>query len=158
MKYILDSSFFFGDYQLDGDCFVSPLVVDELKDTSTKLRFEVLKNHGLVVCEPNTESISKVCEKAKNTGDLPVLSDTDINVISLGLYLNGTVVSDDFAVQNVCLHLNIPVKNILQKRAKSRVWKHICSGCRSEIPVDVTECPICGHVAIERNHSKNKLK
>ena len=83
-------------------------------------------------------------EAAEKSGDLRVLSDTDISVIAFGLSTGGTVVSGDFAVQNVCRHLKVPVKSLLSKTAKKKVWKLLCSGCGAEIPAGEKDCPICG--------------
>jgi len=154
MKYILDSSYFFGDYTLDGELFTTPEVIGELKDLASKMRYEIMTENGLVVTEPEAEDVFAATNAALKSGDARVLSDTDISVIALGLTLNGTVVSDDFAVQNVCRHLKILCKNILQKKAKKRVWKQICSGCGAEIPAGESDCPICGSDPIKRGTEK----
>lgn len=154
MKYILDSSYFFGDYTLDGELFTTPEVVSELKDLVSKMRYEIMTENGLVVTEPEAEDVFMATNAALNSGDARVLSDTDISVIALGLTLEGTVVSDDFAVQNVCRHLKILSKNILQRKAKKRVWKQICSGCGAEIPEGESDCPICGSAPIKRGTEK----
>ncbi len=156
MKYILDSSYFFGDYTLDGELFTTPDVVDELKDLASKMRFEILTEKGLVTTEPEAEHIFEVTNTALKSGDARVLSDTDISVIALSLTLEGTVISDDFAVQNVCRHLKISCKSILQRNAKKRVWKRICSGCGAEIPADEEDCPICGSAPIRRRTEKGR--
>lgn len=154
MKYILDSSYFFGNYNLSGEFFTTPEVVDELKDAVSKMRYEVLVSNGLCVTEPSPDALSKATEAALKSGDARVLSDTDISVISLGISLEGTVVSDDFAVQNVCRHLKQPFQSIVQKRAKKRVWKKICSGCGKEIPENEEVCPTCGSEPIKRKTEK----
>jgi len=154
MKYILDSSYFFGDYTLDGDLFTTPDVVGELKDLASKMRFEILTEKGLVTTEPEAEHVFAATNAALKSGDARVLSDTDISVIALGLTLEGTVISDDFAVQNVCRHLKISCKGILQRNATKRVWKKICSGCGAEIPAEEEDCPICGSAPIRRGTEK----
>lgn len=154
MRYILDSSFFFGDYSLNGELFTTPEVVEELKDHISKMRYEVLVSNGLCITEPEPADIFKVTQAALKSGDARVLSDTDISVIALTSSLNGTAVSDDFAVQNVCRHLKLEFKNINQRRAKKRVWKKICSGCGKIIPDDCDECPICGSKPIRRKTEK----
>ena len=150
MKYILDSSFFFGDYSLEGELFTTPEVVEELKDITSKMRFEVLTAGGLCVTEAEADDLLAVTKAALASGDARVLSDTDLSVIALGISQGGTVVSDDFAVQNVCRHLKMPFKSILQKRVKKRVWKKICSGCGAVIPENESECPICGSAPVKR--------
>ncbi|WP_042697152.1 NOB1 family endonuclease [Methanocorpusculum bavaricum] len=156
MKYILDSSYFFGHYNLDGEFFTTPEVVGELKDLASKMRYEILAEKGLVVTEPEAEHLFAATNAALKSGDARVLSDTDISVIALGLTLEGTVVTDDFAVQNVCRHLKIPFRSIMQRRAKKRVWKLICSGCGAEIPPGQPDCPVCGSAPIQRGTEKEK--
>ncbi len=158
MKYILDSSYFFGDYTLDGELFTTPEVVSELKDLASKMRFEIMTEKGLVTTEPEAEHVFAATNAALKSGDARVLSDTDISVIALGLTLDGTVISDDFAVQNVCRHLKISAKGILQRNAKKRVWKKICSGCGAEIPADEEDCPICGSAPIRRGTDIRKRR
>ena len=158
MKYILDSSYFFGDYTLEGEVYTTPEVVGELKDLASKMRYEIMVENGLVVTEPEAEDILRTTTAALKSGDASVLSDTDISVIALGLTLEGTVVSDDYAVQNVCRHLKIQSKSILQKNVKKRVWKKICSGCGAEMPADEVDCPICGSVPLLRGTDKRKKR
>ena len=101
MRYILDASFFFGEYPFCGEFATTPEVVAELRDVTSKMRFEVMQSRGLVISDPEPAAVTNVRDAAKRSGDLRVLSETDISVIALGLSLSGTVVSDDFAVQNV---------------------------------------------------------
>ncbi|MDU9376137.1 hypothetical protein McpSp1_07280 [Methanocorpusculaceae archaeon Sp1] len=154
MRYILDTSFFFGEYPFDGEFATTSGVVDELRDAASKMRYEVMQSRGLTISEPEPDAKNRVREAASKSGDLRVLSETDISVIALGLTLEGTVVSDDFAVQNVCRHLKIPVQNLMQKKAKRRVWKSICSGCGAEIPDGEADCPVCGSMPVKRGTEK----
>lgn len=158
MRYILDASFFFGEYPFCGEFTTTPQVVAELKDLTSKMRLEVMQSRGLRISQADTAAVNRVRETAELSGDIKVLSETDISVIALGLNLCGTVVSDDFAVQNVCRHLKIPVQNMMQKKAKRRIWKSICSGCGAEIPAGETDCPICGSPPTKRGTEKRNRK
>lgn len=157
MRYILDASFFFGDYPSPREAFTTPEVITELLDITAKMRYEVLVSQGLIVTEPGKDAIAKTVTAAEKSGDLRVLSPTDISVIALALELTGTIISDDFAIQNVSRHLKIPIQNILQKKAKRRVWKYICSGCGVEIP-NGGECPICGSLPKKRGTERSSQK
>ncbi|HJJ36716.1 MAG TPA: nucleotide-binding protein, partial [Methanocorpusculum sp.] len=123
---------------------------------SSRARLQILEDNGLKIGQASAEDFRKVTEAAESSGDLRVLSSTDISVIALGLSLQGTVVSADFAVQNVCKHLKIPVRSLLVKTAKKKVWKSICSGCGAEIPQGESECPICGSKPVLRGTEKKK--
>lgn len=148
MNYILDSSFFFGGgrvREIDGEWWTTSYVEDEVKDLSSRVQFSLLIDSGkLKIGQASLADTAFVRETARCSGDLRVLSETDISVIALGVSLKGTVVSSDFAVQNVCRHLSLPVRSLLEKTAEKKVWKCICSGCGAEIPVNELECPICG--------------
>lgn len=156
--YILDSSFFFGGKPpvLDGELWTTDLVRDEVKDFSSRAQFTILADSGLKIGQASADDIRRVREAAAASGDLRVLSETDISVIALGLSLQGTVVSADYAVQNVCRHLSIPVHSLRSKTAKKKVWKSICSGCGAEIPAGYTECPVCGSPPVRRGTEKNR--
>ncbi|HJK79123.1 MAG TPA: nucleotide-binding protein [Methanocorpusculum sp.] len=158
MRYILDASFFFGEYPFCGEFATTPEVVAELRDVTSKMRFEVMQSRGLLISEADAAAVGRVRDAANRSGDARVLSETDISVIALGLALSGTVVSDDFAVQNVCRHLKIPVQNMMQKKAKRRVWKSICSGCGAEIPAGEEDCPVCGSPPVRRGTEKRSGK
>jgi UPF0271 protein len=154
MFYILDTSFFFKEYPFCGMFVTTPGVVAELRDITSKMRFDVMQSRGLTICEADAASTDRVRKAAKQSGDLQTLSETDISVIALGLFFAGTVVSDDFSIQNVCHHLKVPVQNMMQKRAKSRVWKNICSGCGEEIAIGEENCPVCGSFPAKRRMKK----
>ncbi|HJJ90355.1 MAG TPA: nucleotide-binding protein [Methanocorpusculum sp.] len=155
MRYILDTSFFFGEYPFHGEFITTPQVVVELRDAISKMRFEVMRSRGLSLSEPEPVAIAEVRDTAAFSGDLLALSEADISVIALGLSLSGVVVSDDFSVQNVCRHLKIPVQNMMQKKAKRRIWRRICSGCGSEISSGERKCSICGSPPVRRGSRKH---
>jgi len=156
MKYILDSSYFFSEQDISGDLWTTEEVREEVKDFASRARFNILLENGLKIGAPGSEELALVKATSQKSGDLRVLSDTDISVIALGKSLQGTVVSGDFAVQNVCRHLNISVISLKSKTAKKKVWKLICSGCGAEIPPGESECPICGSKPIMRGTEKSR--
>ena len=148
MKCVLDSSVFFTDYPVEGECYTTPSVVDELVDLKSKCRFDLLVSAGLRVEAPDARDLSTVREAAKKTGDLPVISATDCDVLALALRCSGTIFTDDFAIQNVAAKLKIPVQPLRQRAAKPIAWKYRCSGCGRYYKSD-GECPVCG-AAIRR--------
>jgi len=75
--------------------------VDELVDLKSKCRFDLLISAGLEVQAPEKGDLVRVREAAQKTGDLPVISATDCDVLALALGLGATVFTDDFAIQNV---------------------------------------------------------
>jgi UPF0271 protein len=144
MRFVLDASFFFFEHRpMSGALFTTPSVVAELRTLSSKSRYEVLLAGGLIVQEPQEEERARIIAAAARTGDAPVLSSTDVDVIALALELDATLVTDDFAVQNVALHLSVSVQPVAQRPAKIRQWRYRCTGCGRYFPQD-GPCPICG--------------
>ncbi|MCQ1538732.1 nucleotide-binding protein [Methanocalculus taiwanensis] len=150
MKIVCDASFFFGEYPLDGDLFTTPLVIAELCDLRSKCRLDALKAGGLTVIEPPPESFGNVRKAAESTGDIGVLSETDVSILALASTIRGEVATDDFAVQNVAAALGIRVRPILQRRAKRRIWKMVCTGCGRDVE-EGADCPVCG-APLKRRH------
>ncbi|MCX6699001.1 MAG: nucleotide-binding protein [Methanomicrobiales archaeon] len=148
---ILDSSVFFSDFPVELPAYTTHSVVAELIDLRSKCRYEVFLASGLIVKQPDPGYLGRVHEAAGRTGDASVLSTTDFDLLSLALELGGTIITDDFAVQNVARKLGITTMPIHQRSARARVWKFRCSGCGRYYP-KTGECPVCGSLI------KRKLK
>ena len=151
MKIILDSSVFFLDCPLSGELFTTPSVCDELIDIRSKGNYEKFSAEGLQVLSPAADSRKKVLTAAKKTRDSMVISDTDCDVLALALELDGTLYTDDFAIQNIACILGVRTNPIGQRKATRIHWKYRCSGCGRYFDHD-GECLICGSVI------KRKLK
>lgn len=150
---ILDTSAFFFDISYPGKIMTVPRVVDEIKDIRGKLRLSVLSSQGLFICEPKADSRMSVIEGSKKSGDITVLSETDIDLLALAFEVKGMIFSDDFAIHNTAHQIGIQVKSLMQKQAVERVWKLRCSGCGryvKEMPHDQL-CQICGSVIRRKN-------
>ncbi|MEN6396400.1 MAG: nucleotide-binding protein [Methanoregula sp.] len=151
MKCILDSTVFFTDYPVTGECYTTPSVVAELVDLKSKCRFDLLLAAGLTVRVPADEGLTRVKEAARKSGDLSVISGTDCDILALAGELGATIFTDDFAIQNVAAVLGITVQPLQQRAAKKIRWKFRCSGCGRYFKTD-GECPVCG------SNIKRKLK
>jgi UPF0271 protein len=143
MRYAVDASFFFSELALDGEILTPPSVVEELADARSRCRFEALLASGLSVVSPEGEWVERVTAAAGETGDRGRLSPADLDLLALSLGLGATVVSDDYAVQNVALRLGLAVRGILRRRARPRRWRFRCPGCHRRYPAAGT-CPACG--------------
>jgi endoribonuclease Nob1 len=148
MSVVLDASFFFGEFPAEGDLFIVPSVVDELKDIRAKGNFEKWCVRGLRVQSPTEESRKRVISAARATKDITVISGTDCDLLALALDLRADLYTDDFAIQNVALVLGVKTIPILQRKARLVHWKYRCSGCGRYAEQD-GECPVCG-AAIKR--------
>jgi UPF0271 protein len=143
MRFILDTSLFFLEYPLEGEIFTTPSVVSELADLRSKCRYESLLARGLRVHDPPPDLLDTVSDAAGRAGDRERLSPADSDILALALDLGGTILSDDYAVQNVARILSIPFRPIRQRGAKKRIWKFRCTGC-GRFSKEPGECMICG--------------
>ena len=144
MVLILDSSALFAMENLpDEEHTCPPGVIDELrkyKDQRLDLWGDMLR-----ISDCTASSVNKVKEIAKKSGDLGRLSPVDITVIALALDLDGTVLSDDFSIQNVCAIMNIDYRAVGTKGIKKiEKWNYQCIGCGRWFKEKLDECPICG--------------
>ena len=144
MVIVLDSSALFSMEDLpDGDCVCPPGVIDELR-TSKDRRLD-LWGDMLRVSDCSAESMDKVREEARKSGDLGRLSPVDLTVIALGFDLDGIVYSDDYSIENVCTRLGIQYRPVgtggIRKVEK---WNYQCIGCKRWFKEKMDECPICG--------------
>ena len=99
--------------------------------------------------------LARATATARETGDLPRLSDVDLDVLALALGLDADLVTDDYRLQNTYSHAGgtfTPVVNAVSKAVW--IWELRCTGCRdvTEVPDDVkrskgqaaSECRRCG--------------
>lgn len=106
------------------------------------------------VREPTTTSIAKVKEASKVSGNLPDLSDTDVDVIALALDTGGTIVTDDYSLQNVASYLSLKFIPCEKEGIRGHItWERRCSGCGAYVQSSI--CPICGH-PVRRYHSRKR--
>ncbi len=128
-KIVTDSTFFFTEIPLEGELLAPPAVCDELKDLNSKIRFDRCLDAGLRIYEPSAESRKIAREAALKSGDLPVLSATDIDVAALAYETGAAIATDDFALSNTAQHMGIEVIPLQQRAAKKKKWRYRCTGC-----------------------------
>ena len=99
--------------------------------------------------------LEKAKECAAESGDLPRLSDVDLDVLALALGLELALVTDDYRLQNTMNAAGKTSKSVGTAGAK-QVWKWElrCTGCRAaqDVPEDVSrskkgevgDCDRCG--------------
>lgn len=144
---VLDSSaLFYGkDFPPGWELVVSPGVIRELEKHGMGERMEFLLAARVRVFSPGARSLDRVRKEAGRTGDLAKLSETDLEILALGLDHGYEIVSDDYAIQNVAEALGIPHRGIDQKGITHAIeWKARCTGCGKMFGPDVTECDVCG--------------
>ena len=164
--YIFDTSAFIKGMNvsvLEGiTCYTTNSVVTEVRNSFSKQKINTaLLTGNLKIQDPSPESISRVKIVAQNSGDLPFLSSTDIDVIALALSMQEsesqntvqspsrtsvTVVSDDYSIQNILKSLSIPIHSFMKKGVSSYIqWQVYCPQCKSIYPkADKISCAKCG--------------
>jgi len=139
---VADSSVFIYGKDLDGVVVTVPGVEGELKDISSRMRLQI---SDVKIEPPSKEMIDNAQQAALETGDAQVLSEVDLEVLAKALELDAVLATDDYAVQNVALHLGLLVEPVAQPRIKKVIKRKIimkCAGCGR--PFQGDECPICG--------------
>lgn len=142
--YVLDSPVFIYGVKVTGEIYTVPKVIEELRSAGAEVTVQALLREGLKIEPPLEKDVNAVTEKAKLTGDYPRLSATDIDLLAKALQIDGTLVTDDYSVQNVAASLDIETKPIRQERIKRiLIWRHRCVGCGRTYETKTT-CPVCG--------------
>ncbi|MFX0136292.1 MAG: phosphotransferase [Candidatus Hodarchaeota archaeon] len=154
---ILDSSAFLGGYNpniITIKQHIIPEIFEEIKTPSVKSLMNISIETGkLQLYSPSSQFIEEVKNISKKSGDSFVLSDVDIKILALALEaqrdknLNPTLVTDDYAMQNIAGKLKINFKPVLEKGIKNLIkWKIYCPGCKASFKsIPKTKiCPNCG--------------
>jgi len=149
--YILDSSAFINEYYTDEQIASIPLVREELEDESA-YRFDALEGSGMHMHIPDAETVERIERAARETGDFDELSRTDIRLVAATFELDGTLVTDDYAMQNVAEKLNVTVEVIAREGIDDqRDWIYQCQGCGREFDENHDRCPVCGSGLSRKN-------
>lgn len=145
---IVDSSVFVCGYRIgSAEALTVPGVMRELKDVRSITLFEQARSTGLKVEPAEQRYIDEVVKTARRTGDVGVLSETDIHLLAKALQYIGKgacIITDDYAIQNVASRLGIQIKPIMQHKIRDvLIWKKRCIGCgRYFAQGDI--CSVCG--------------
>ena len=155
--YIADSAVFIMGYPVESTLLITvPSVVNELKSSKAAMRFELARDDGARVEVPLPRMIDEVLGMAEHTRDMEELSTTDIDILAKALERkdDATLLTDDYAVQNVAVMLGIDVKPVVQKKIRDiLVWEKQCVGCRKRFD-EGDVCPICGSELKKRRKRK----
>jgi len=150
---VLDSSTFINEYHTDEQTATIPMVREELEDESA-YRFDAMEGSGMHIHIPRDDTVEKVRRAAGETGDREELSTTDIRLIAAAFELDATLVTDDYAMQNVAEHMEVAVEVIAREGISEQLdWRFQCQGCGREFDENKERCPICGSELSRKNPS-----
>ncbi len=148
---ILDSSAFIHEYTTDDEVASIPEVHEELQG-GTALRFDAMEGSGMTIHVPAPGAVGQVERAATGSGDAAALSDTDLRLVATALELGGTLVTDDYAMQNVAERLDVSVEPIAREGiTEEREWRFQCAGCGRTFDENKERCPICGSDLSRKN-------
>lgn len=151
--HVLDTTAFITEYHTADDTATVPSVRDELEGESV-YRYDAMEGADMYVHLPEGGTTERVRRAAENTGDGAVLSDTDVSLLAAAFELDATLVTDDYAMQNVASRLDINAEVIAQDGiAEERDWSFQCQGCGREFDENKERCPICGSDLSRKNPS-----
>ena len=144
--YVLDTSAILSAKFFEGEKAIPPSVLNEIKKGGIAWRqLQYMKAVGLKIIAPPKDITTLVKKFASITGDLPNLSEVDIDVLALAFYLKATLLTDDYSMQNVAKEMGIDYKSILQDGIKEKFhWKYRCKSCGRYFDEYTPICPICG--------------
>ena len=130
--------------QVSGNIYTVPEVTRELRSSEAEVALQEFLKEGLKIESPLKTDVALVTEKAKSTGDYLRLSQADIDLLAKALEVSGTLVTDDYSIQNVAARLGIETQQIQQARIKRVLkWRRRCVGC-GRLYESETICPVCG--------------
>ena len=151
---VLDASAFIHDYTTEDDAVTIPLVREELSDDASGYRFDALEGSGMRLHVPDEETVERIERAARSTGDATELSRTDTRLLAAALELDATLVTDDYAMQNVADQLDVDVEVIAREGIEEqRDWDYQCQGCGRVYDEAHDRCEICGSDLTRKNPS-----
>lgn len=159
-KLVLDASAFYsGIHIFSGKkCYTTSKVFDEINHIkkSFSIMESLIDSGNLIIQDPSDEIIDFVISKSKQIGNYNSLSSADISIISLAYDLKLTLITDDFAVQNLSLILGINVRSLGNSGIKKlRRYINYCPCC-GKVYNNQIECTACG-VKIKRKYKKSNI-
>ena len=149
MKFILDATALRSGMMLSGEFewYTTSSVMAEIGKGRQAKDLDLLKDISINTVEPGQKYIAEIREAAEKTGDIGRLSIPDIEILALAMELDGTLLTDDYSIQNVAKVLNVEYRSGGQKGIKKIIhWTWRCKGCGrffDEEPKGL-ECGICG--------------
>lgn len=154
---ILDTSALlagFDPFSFDEEQVTTPLVEEEIKrNTIILTRFRMaIEAEKLKVRAPSNTSLKKVRMESGKVGDSYLLSETDIELLSLAVELKESgfvpqLVTDDYSIQNVATQQGIEFLALATLGIKRLLeWVRYCPGCYRQYPANdpTKECLVCG--------------
>ena len=148
---ILDTCAFLTQKHPNGEFATVPGIKSEIVNRQSRQYFENMLATHLKVMKAQKDSYDVVNKEAKETGDYDVLSKVDMDILALGYECKGTIITDDFAIQNVALALEVKFLSCSGKViSEKRAWRYKCTACNHKEKIKLKNCSVCGNEEIRR--------
>lgn len=149
--FILDTCAFLTQKHPTGEFVTVPGIKTEIVNRQSRQYFENMLATHLKVMKAQKDSYDVINKEAKETGDYDVLSKVDMDILALGYECKGTIITDDFAIQNVALALEVKFLSCSGKViSEKRAWRYKCTACNHKEKVKLKNCSVCGNEEIRR--------
>jgi len=166
---VLDASALISGFQpqlVDQKCYTVPEIIEEIKDGQAKLVAELcLGERSVNLLQPSEETVNEVRSFSESTGEIGLLSEPDIKLISLALEFKRkgrvpVIVTDDYDIQNVAARLGIEYSPLAERGIKEVFeWRNVCVGCGRDFPPETTgKCNVCGSRLRKKVTKKTSLE
>ncbi len=153
--FILDTSAILSGKQLNfegAELITTTKIEEEIKPGGRDYKnFLYLKEKCLIFKIPSNDSLGKIMEISKKTGDIDRLSLFDIEILAIAFDENKekdvevVILTDDYSIQNIATIIKIKYISINQKGiTKKFKWNNRCRGCGKKFKSNIRICPICG--------------
>ncbi|WEL19708.1 NOB1 family endonuclease [Candidatus Nanohalococcus occultus] len=120
-----------------------PEVMDELESDSARRKFDFA---DVSVMNPSEESIEKVREKSEELNS--PTSKIDEKLLALALDVKQAIVTDDKALQNLALHLEVEFEAYMTDGIdEKKRWEEYCPNCGRKV---AGRCDRCGQKSTSR--------
>lgn len=145
-KAVVDANVFIhgrGSYPFN-KAVTSQDVVDELQSDHGK---NMLRTVNYTVKAPSENSVKLVREKSKELNS--PTSDADEKLLALARDSDLMLLTDDIALQNLALHLDLDFQGFLEDEVDNKFkWIKICKNCGSKVTKE--KCSSCGSTRLRR--------
>ena len=146
VRRILDTSALMSGRPFEGELLTTEDVLRELrKQEALTPQLETFLAVKVRVVSPSREGVAAVLARAERTGDAHRLSPTDVGLLAVARELEGTLVTDDYSIQNLAAELGVPYEAVLERGITETVhWRYRCTGCGKTFEAWQDPCPVCG--------------
>ncbi len=140
-------------------------VLEEIKNRPSLERVESMISIGrLIVMSVDTSKLELVKRAAKASGDISVLSETDLELVALAVQnmeseVDVILVSTDLALLNTAKHLGLRILDPRDKMKHAIKWTQKCPACgHTSSDTSEANCIVCGTEMKRKAKSRSRIR